>query len=406
MKKLAITFLMLLGVIATQVEAKTIHWLTFIDTTDSNVGEVDQNTRKILYARWIDLVNASLKEQGYDVNIIDVYGSKTSPENCRKIINDFDCKRDEDIVVFYYVGHGTENTGTSKFPLMLLAQTDVNKFIPHDWVHNKLKSHHPRLTVTISMCCNARQGAPGRIAPTFSTNYGKAYIDQDMSECIKRMFLEYKGDIKITSASPAESSWACDSNIGPTDFFTINLLDQFNNVLPTKSSVDWNSMMTAIKKDVFDDVRTCESIQRRFPGSTQTPYWECAGVSEGNLIATSRPSETKPTPPGTQPTPKDDRTIIKTDLDRVLSFISSTNVDQQQRISAIEKIKPVFADDMTVKIMSQDGDVVVDREKISTFLGRIATSRLLKNVSVVDFNINQNGQVNSLRVREVYKMNK
>lgn len=406
MKKLAIIFLLLFGVMTAYVEAKTIHWLTFIDTTDPNVGEIDQNTRKILYAHWIDLVNSSLKEQGYDVNIIDIYGSKTSPQNCKNIINDFDCKQDEDIVVFYYVGHGTENTGTSKFPLMLMASHDVNKFIPHDWVHNKLKSLHPRLTITISMCCNARQGAPGRLVPTFSANYGKAYIDQDMSECIKKMFLEYKGDIKITSASPAESSWACDSNIGPTDYFTINLLDQFNNVLPTKSGTDWKSMMTAIKKDVFDDVRTCEGIQRHFPGSTQTPYWECADVREGNLIATSRPSVTPPTPPDQMPTPKDDRTIIKTELDRVLSFISSTNVDQQQRISVIEKIKPAFADNMTVRIMSQDGDVVVDREEISTFLGRIATSRLLKNVSVVDFNINQNGEISSLRVREVYKKNK
>lgn len=409
MKKLAILFLMLLGVMTTQVHAKTIHWLTFIDTTDPQVGETDQNTRKILYARWIDLVNATLKDQGYNVNIIDVYGSKTSPEYCKNVVNDLDCDRDgEDIVVFYYVGHGTENTSTSKFPLMLMAQSDVNKLIPHDWVHKTLKSKGARLTVTISMCCNARQGAPGRIAPTFSTNYGNTYIDQDMAECIKRMFLNYRGDIKITSASPAESSWGCDSNIGPSDFFTINLLDQFNNVLPTKSNPDWKSMMSDIKKDVYEDVRSCEGIQRHFPGSTQTPYWECAGVSEGNLISTSRPSVTKPTPPDIideTSKSKDDRTIIKTELDRVLSFISSTNIDQQQRISAIEKIKPAFADHY-VRIMSQDGDVVVDREDISTFLGRIATSRLLKNVSVVDFNINQNGQINSLRVREVYKKNK
>lgn len=78
MKKIAIMLLMLFGTMAAQIQAKTIHWLTFIDTTDRDVGEIDQNTRKILYARWIDLVNASLKEQGYDVNIIDVYGSASS----------------------------------------------------------------------------------------------------------------------------------------------------------------------------------------------------------------------------------------------------------------------------------------------------------------------------------------
>lgn len=401
MKKLAILFLMLLGSIVTQVQAKTIHWLTFIDTTDPHVGETDQNTRKILYARWIDLVNASLKEQGYDVNIIDIYGSKTSPENCKNIVNDLDCDSD-DIVVFYYVGHGTENTATSRFPLMLLAQSNVNKFVPHDWVHKTLKSKGARLTVTITMCCNARQGAPGRIAPTFNANYGNSYIDQDMSESIKKMFLNYKGDIKITSASPAESSWSCDSNIGPTDFFTINLLDQFNNVLPTKSNPDWNSMMNDIKKDVYEDVRICEGIQRRFPGSTQTPIWE------NNLISTNRPSVTKPTPPIIdEGQSKDDRTIIKTELDRVLSFLSSINIDERERIDTANRIKQLFETNLTVRIMSQDGNIVVDKEPISSFLGRISTnSGLLMNVSVVDFDINKDGRISSLKVREILKKRK
>ena len=260
----------MLGTYAMQVNAKTIHWLTFIDTTDKNVGEIDQNTRKILYARWIDLVNAILSEQGYNVNIIDVYGSKTSPENCKNIVNDLDCGS-EDIVMFYYVGHGTENSNTSKYPLMHMAQSNVNKFVPLSWVHNTLKKKGARLTITIGMCCNARQGAPGRIAPTFTTNYGNSYVDQEMSESIKKMFLNYKGDMIITSASPAESSWACDSNIGPTDFFTLNLLIQFNNVLPDKSNPDWESMMREIKQSVYDDVRGHEGIQRQSPGSTQTP---------------------------------------------------------------------------------------------------------------------------------------
>jgi len=388
--------MLLFAAFTAQVEAKTIHWLTFIDTTDPNVGEVDQNTRKILYARWIDLVNASLKDQGYSVNPIDIYGSKTTPKNCKDIVNDLDCSSD-DIVVFYYVGHGTENSGTSKYPLMLMAQSDVNKFVPLSWVHSTLKKKGARLTITIGMCCNARQGAPGRIAPSFNVNYGNTYVDQDMSESIKKMFLNYKGDIIITSASPAESSWACDSNIGPTDFFTLNLLIQFNNILPDKSDPDWESMMKEIKASVSEDVRTCEGIQRRFPGTTQTPIWD------NNLSRVDRPKQTTPAPPSTTPSTPNDKTIMKTELDRVLSYISSSNVDETQRISAIEKIKPAFADNLTVRIMSQDGNVVVDREDITRFLGRISTSSLLMNVSVVDFNVNQNGQISSLRVREVYK---
>lgn len=72
--------------------AKTIHWLTFIDTMDSNVGEIDKSSRQLLYSRWIDLVNSTLKDNGYSVNIIDIYDSKTTPENCKTIVNNLNCK--------------------------------------------------------------------------------------------------------------------------------------------------------------------------------------------------------------------------------------------------------------------------------------------------------------------------
>lgn len=404
MKRIVFVIMMLVCTFASQLEAKTIHWLTFIDTTDPNVGEVDLNTRKILYSRWIDVVNATLKEQGYDIDVIDVYGSKTSPENCKNIVNDLDCGSDgEDIIVFYYIGHGTENTNTSVFPLMLMAQSNPNKFIPLEWVHDTLRKKGARFTLTIGMCCNARQGAPGKIAPSFSVNYGNAYVDSNMSESIKKMFLNYKGDLIVASASPAESSWACNSNIGPTDFFTLNLLIQFVNELPEKSNPDWLSMLEQVKTSVSEDVRTCEDIQRRFPGTTQTPFWK----SKSGISSASRPRQTTPTPPPTPKPDTDDRTIMKTQLDRVLSYISSSNVDANQRMAAVSKIKPVFSNDLVVRIMSQDGNIVVDKESISTFLGRISTdSGLLMNVSVVDFGVAQDGRINSLKVREVIKKKK
>lgn len=396
MKTFKIAFFLLITVIVSSAHAKTIHWLTFIDTTDENVGEVDVNTRKILYARWINLVNATLKEQGYEVNPIDIYGNMTSPETCKNVINRLNCRSD-DIVMFYYVGHGTENSRVSRYPLMLMAQSDVQKLIPLSWVHNTLKSKGARLTITIGMCCNARQGAPGRIAPSFSANYGNAYIDQNMSECIKKMFLDYKGDLLIASASPSESSWACGSTIGPTDYFTLNLLIQFNNLLPNKRNPDWESMLRDLKQSVFEGVRTDAGIQQRYPGSTQTPIWE------NNLTAVSRPPVTKPAPPSVDVPNENDVTIMKTQLDKVLAYVSSSNVEESLRFAEKEKFKKLFSPDLTVRIMSQDGNVVIDREPVGVFLDRISTSRLLMNVSAVDYSTDDDGKIKSLRVREVYK---
>ena len=44
--------------------AQTIHWLTFIDTTDPQVGEIDVNGRKVLYNHFVNVINAALQEKG------------------------------------------------------------------------------------------------------------------------------------------------------------------------------------------------------------------------------------------------------------------------------------------------------------------------------------------------------
>lgn len=392
MRKLILIFMLSL-LFGAETYAKTIHWLTFIDTMDRNVGEIDKSSRQLLYSRWIDLVNSTLKDNGYSVDIIDVYDSKTTPENCKTIVNNLDCGA-EDIVVFYYIGHGTENTGASRFPLMLMGQVNPNKFIPLSWVHKTLKSKGARLTVTIGMCCNARQGVAGRVDPTFSANYGNTYVSEEQSNCIKKMFLNYRGDILITSASPNESSWACGTPIGPTDYFTYRLIDQFNNELPELSNPTWNSMMESIKEDVYNDVSNNVGLQNQAPGSTQTPIWEA------NLTSASAPSPTTPDKPNTERV--SDKSEMLNTLTNVMSYLSSTKVSPKERIALAGKIEQAFTSNAIVRIMSQDGNLVVDKENISIFLGRIATSRLLENVIVVDATANDSG-VNSLRVREVYK---
>lgn len=392
MRKLILIFMLCL-LFSAETYAKTIHWLTFIDTMDRNVGEIDKSSRQLLYSRWIDLVNSTLKDNGYSVDIIDVYDSKTTPENCKTIVNNLDCGA-EDIVVFYYIGHGTENTGASRFPLMLMGQVNPNKFIPLSWVHKTLKSKGARLTVTIGMCCNARQGVAGRVDPTFSANYGNTYVSEEQSNCIKKMFLNYRGDILITSASPNESSWACGTPIGPTDYFTYRLIDQFNNELPELSNPTWNSMMESIKEDVYNDVSNNVGLQNQAPGSTQTPIWEA------KLTSASAPSPTTPDKPNTERV--SDKSEMLNTLTNVMSYLSSTKVSPKERIALAGKIEQAFTSNAIVRIMSQDCNLVVDKENISIFLGRIATSRLLENVIVVDATANDSG-INSLRVREVYK---
>ena len=40
--------------ISCAIQAQTIHWITFIDTTDPNVGQIDVYGRQMLYSYFID----------------------------------------------------------------------------------------------------------------------------------------------------------------------------------------------------------------------------------------------------------------------------------------------------------------------------------------------------------------
>ena len=86
-------FLFMAAILAVSANAKTIHWITFIDTTnkmidamgvDHGVGEIDKNGRKVLYAHFIDVVNAALAEKGYVVDKQDYWDVQTNPINCKK----------------------------------------------------------------------------------------------------------------------------------------------------------------------------------------------------------------------------------------------------------------------------------------------------------------------------------
>lgn len=55
MKK--VIFLLSMLLMSAMTYAQTIHWLTFIDTKDENVGEIDILGRKVLYGRYPQIRN-------------------------------------------------------------------------------------------------------------------------------------------------------------------------------------------------------------------------------------------------------------------------------------------------------------------------------------------------------------
>lgn len=252
------------------MNAKTIHWITFIDTTDPNVGEMDVVGRETLYNSYINLVNAALSEKGYNYVLHDYYGARTSPENCRKVISTLSTAPD-DIIMFYYIGHGARAyNDATQWPQMLMAQDDERKFVPLSWVHSALNEKPHRLLVTVGMCCNAKSNISPKDIPNFGVNYGNTYMSDEAIENIARLFLGHKGDLLLSSSKAGEFSLGVGPYKGKTgiDVFTMYLVEAFKYVMSGEMDPDWNTFFGAVGDAV--------SIQAsKFdPPCEQHPQWQ------------------------------------------------------------------------------------------------------------------------------------
>lgn len=390
MKKFFLAIVLSLGCLL--IQAQTIHWITFVDTADPNVGEIDINTHKILYSRWVNIINAALAPMGYNSDVQDFYGSRTSPENCKKAINGLNCQP-QDIVLFYYVGHGARSQyDKSMFPQMCLAQGDESKFIPVEWVHEQLKTKKARLTVTIGMCCNSYSTITPKDSPTFGVNYGNTYMNEAEVRNIQNLFLQNKGDIIVTSSKPGQTSGACGSDLGPTDYFSYTLIKQFEELVSQKGTPNWRTFFTSIS-EIVDNV----SSQH---GRRQTPIVQ---VNIGTVNAPSKTSNSDVVQEKVPSVSETNNDELGNYLSRCFSTMINPDIAENVRMGVGYKVLELFDAGAQIKTLGQDTDVVVDRESVSDFIDRITTSRLLLKVAWVSGSLDKSGKILELKVREYYR---
>lgn len=385
--------LVLVSILPILANAQTIHWLTFVDTTDPNVGQIDVNGHNVLYNHVVNVVNAAIKERGYKADIHDIYGTTLTPQKCKETISNL-IVSSNDIVVFYYIGHGTHgNVGGNVWPMMWMAQNNPNYLIPLKWVHDQLTAKGARLTATIGMCCNVYQGINRSATPTFGVNYGNTYLTDDEKSAIQKMFLENKGDFLLSSASPGQSSVGGNTPLGPMDLFTCVFVKNFEDSA-SEGKLDWNTLFSEVK-EVINSVTEGD----------QTP------IFVANLNKTSAPTVAAPTstpvvvtPPSSSSTST--ATISKQDWLNKIGLALDNLIDVKQsdsnRIQQATELEKIFSSNAVVKVMGQDGNVVIDKSSAEDFIGRLATSRILLKVTPTDAVINGN-KIAELKVKETYK---
>lgn len=403
MKKTLFFFALLCSAIVMQAQERTIHWLTFIDTTDGQVGEIDKTGRKVLYGHFVNVVNAALQEKGYKSDIQDFYDTSLSPDNCKKAVKALKCGPD-DIIVFYYIGHGTHaQDDPDDYPQMLLGcgWDQEEQFVRLKEVHEQFleKDVRARLIVTIGMCCNVVQSASAKGKASFSVNYGNTYMSDTERKAIQNMFLGYKGDFLLSSASKGQSSLGGPTPLGEMDLFTAVLVTCFED-MAYAGELGWESLFSEVK-----------SIVNEVTGGRQTPMFT------PNVTKSPFPSDTKQTKPVNTPgetltgqTTGGSSSQQQRNNDEVLNVLSNnfdyivdTRIDEVDRYRTGQEVLKAFADGALIKVIGKDGNKQVDLLSATQFIGRISTSRILTKVVPVSYKLNNKRQITMLEVREFYK---
>ena len=365
------------------VNAQVIHWITFIDTTDPKLKKYDKPGKANLYSKLISDVNLALQEKGYSSDIHDFDSIAMNLENCNKVLHNLHCES-EDIVVFYYIGHGTHRLGDrDSFPQMTFRREDKDS-ISLRTVHERLKAKNPALLITVGMCCN--DTVPTKQGPIYHTIEPPIpFNTRTETQAYQQLFLGYRGDIIVTSASPGQPSWAtANTPYYKMDIFTAYFIYHIvtgASETERETEYNWNNILRDVKKSVIEGL-DIEHRQDAVYTLNITPI---------------------------DPVIIDDETKQHNELFNKLSDclanLFNSQLSSEARKVQLSTLSSMLATEAVIKVVGQDGKTVVDRyETAEDFIGHIEYSRVLKNVIPIRESVKFTPykRIHELKIKEVY----
>jgi hypothetical protein len=152
-----------------------------------------------------------------------------------------------DIVIFVYRGHGFRwSDQQSAWPQLDMRSSpytriDANTALDLDFVFKTIKGKGGRLNIVLGDCCNSSIDITSPI--TGSEFLAMQANNNYNSDKLRDLFMNYKGSLMATSASPGEVSWANNANGG---FFTVSFLQSLREEISymRDDTADWRDLIT------------------------------------------------------------------------------------------------------------------------------------------------------------------
>ncbi len=246
--------------------AKTVHTIIFGDTHDESIGSGTKvNVRNV--ADWAQRVSQALAPLGYEESVSIYTGSDCTPENLRRVMDGLDCR--EDIVLFYYGGHGGRSVNDkSEYPRMCLGTSDPDRAVKVSDIQEILEKKSPHFSIILTDCCNSYYD--GDLPQSMMMPMGdRAASNAFPAQRVQALFKD-KGSVVGTGATKGEYGWI---NSVKGGFFTSSFLDSFNFTMGRKKeSPSWNNIMADTRNLTFD--KSNQAYEARRITKTQTPVFD------------------------------------------------------------------------------------------------------------------------------------
>ncbi|MFN8348778.1 MAG: caspase family protein [Spirosomataceae bacterium] len=348
-------FLLLLFLSGYRAIAQTLHAVLVADTKDGMLGascEKDLGDMSVRLADIAQKINFQYQE-------VICNNEQFGKAGLTKALSEVTCSPN-DVIFFYYTGHGLNTLErSSSFPLLYLKDDNNTEL---EGVHRQLKAKNPRFCVTLGDCCNNLFTDTRSMKPV-SPLFKGIGVTSDLNILLK-LFVEPQGDILITSAKRGEKATAHPNN---GSLYTYNWMEALSHATSNNLNITWETLLNDSENRLQESLKT-------FPDSVKHHSHWVQGYKESN--------ENPPIPP--QPTTKP--TVSFDEMNKFLNTLANETIPFPERNTLrIQNQGKYFSSTATVDIYIKSPEKPVQTQTIEEFLMRIVnTARLIDKFNFVE----------------------
>lgn len=261
----------------TALEKKTkIYLLIVANTGDSTIGIPCKNSMNLIEETFSNIA----ENLGIKIQVRKVFGEKYSKGNVEKEISSLKpITTPNDVVIFYYVGHGFRKTKDSRpFPFIDLRANPKEKVLAQavntEDIFAKIKPLNARFTMVMTDCCNSYIDAP---VPIVSADPRPRASGKILSiEKCRALFLNPKRMTLLLTAADIGQYASCNVELGA--FFSFYLKGAMENALSDVKTTapSWYQVIDEAKAQTINKARRTYCEKPNIPANIckQSPFYQ------------------------------------------------------------------------------------------------------------------------------------